>query len=454
MKRLGYWLFASCLLLAGCADTSDIVPETNEVVPGDTDTNPKPTPSTAGDELTADDQCEPVSCNGIQVCLLTDTRNCGACGNVCANKAKCVNGNCEEPPEESTEPETPEPTDPEPTDPEPTDPEPTDPEPTDPTPTDPEPTEPTPTEPTPTEPTPTEPTPTEPTPTEPTPTEPTPTEPTPSDPPSSCTGTVCDGVCVDIATSNSHCGGCGYACGAGLHCVNYNCACSDSTLTKCGWNNCVNLKTDPNNCGACGNVCPSGTCNNGSCSGGSTTPVTPSGGGQHVIDYARKFLFTNTNQCTYDLKVNGVMPTLIDLSSLGSLSNYGYDLNCANFVSSVLIDTGEITDFAGREEVAGIRSMCESGMFGYHIVDASKAQAGDIWYKKIEGSYSHTELIVKVEGDHFIQIGSNNYGSTEAVGCQRNWSTDAKYSTNPSKYQRIVEHPRALTDGGVVCSKR
>ncbi|MBO4349439.1 MAG: hypothetical protein J6A01_00635 [Proteobacteria bacterium] len=93
-------------------------------------------------------------------------------------------------------------------------------------------------------------------------------------------------------------------------------------------------------------------------------------------------------------------------------------------------------------------------MFGYHIVDASKAQAGDIWYKKIEGVYSHTELIVKVEGDHFIQIGSNNYGANEAVGCQRNWSTDSKYSSSPTKYQRIVEHSRALSDGGVVCSKR
>ena len=439
MKRLGYWLFASCVLLAGCADTSDIVPETNEVVPDDTGTDPSHTPGTAGDELTADGQCEPVSCDGMQVCLQTDPLNCGSCGKICTDNGKCVNGKCEEPPAEIADPIVPE--EPVPTE----DPIPTD----DPVPTE----DPIPTDPTPTDPTPTEPTPTEPTPADPTPTEPTPADPTPSDPPPSCTGTVCDGVCVDIATSNSHCGGCGYACGAGLHCVNYNCACSDSALTKCGWNNCVNLKTDPNNCGACGNVCPSGTCNNGSCSGGSTTPVTPSGGGQHVIDYARKFLFTNTNQCTYDLKVNGVMPTLIDLSSLGSLSNYGYDLNCANFVSSVLIDTGEITGLSGREEVAGIRSMCESGMFGYRIIEASKAQAGDIWYKKND-SYSHTELIVKVEGDHFIQIGSNNYGSTEAVGCQRNWSTDAKYSTNPSKYQRIVEHPRALTDGGVVCSKR
>ncbi|MBO4349438.1 MAG: hypothetical protein J6A01_00630 [Proteobacteria bacterium] len=82
MKRLGSWLFASCLFLAGCTDTVEINPDNPETVPDETGTDPS-TPGSTGDELTADGQCEPVSCDGIQVCLLTDTRNCGSCGNVC-----------------------------------------------------------------------------------------------------------------------------------------------------------------------------------------------------------------------------------------------------------------------------------------------------------------------------------------------------------------------------------
>ena len=296
----------------------------------------------------------------------------------------------------------------------------------------------------------------------------------------------CDGVCVDFNTDNKHCGGCGYACGTGLHCENMNCACDDKALTKCGYNLCVNLKTDSNHCGECNKACSNGgTCTNGACSGGVTPPPEQTEGagpvtgpGAHVIEYARQFLYSNTHMCTYDLKVQGKMNTLIDLSDfhdaeLNKKYNYGYEGNCANFVSAVLIDTNEVTaqdflnaanpDYKYREMVESFIDLCQRGAKGYHFLsDVTKAQAGDIWiahgYDKDGNKRNHVELIIKVEGEYFWQIGSNNYGNeNDKIGCLQNPGTDSKYSTNAKKYQRVTEHKRHISDGDnvrFVCSKR
>jgi hypothetical protein len=78
----------------------------------------------------------------------------------------------------------------------------------------------------------------------------------PSDPaaeePTACTGNdecvdrhgegymCCDGLCVDTASDESNCGGCGAVCSAGLRC--------------CG-GACVNIDTDMAHCGECGHAC-------------------------------------------------------------------------------------------------------------------------------------------------------------------------------------------------------
>ena len=165
------------------------------------------------------------------------------------------------------------------------------------------------------------------------------------------------------------------------------------------------------------------------------------------------------------------MKTLIDLSDLGSEKlnkdyNYGYEGNCANFVSAVLIDTKELTaqDFLAaqtykyREQVEAIIDVCQRGAQGYHFLsDVTKAQAGDIWIVHGNGR-NHVELIIKVEGEYFWQIGSNNYeNENDPIGCLQNPSTNSKYSTNAKKYQRVTEHKRLIADGGdvrFVCSKR
>ena len=286
-----------------------------------------------------------------------------------------------------------------------------------------------------------------------------------------CEGTVCDNMCVDIKTDNKHCGGCGYACGSGLHCENMNCACDDKNLTKCAYNTCVDVKTDTAHCGKCNNPC-SGTCTNGVCSTG-TPPTQEEGAGEvtglgkNVIEYARKYLFTNTHMCTYDLFKTGTMPTLLDLTN--DAGNYGYDSECANFASSVLIDTGELTqkDFSDapqekyRETVPAFLDLCTRGAQGYHFLDdPRKAQAGDIWISygnDGEAFRHHVELIIKVEGDYFWQIGSNNYASTDTVECLNNHNTDSKYSSDPTKYQRVTEHKRHIDEQKavrVICSKR
>ena len=248
-----------------------------------------------------------------------------------------------------------------------------------------------------------------------------------------------------------------------------NCACDDKNLKKCAYNTCVDVKTDTNHCGDCNQPC-SGTCTDGVCSTGTTPPTEDAGEvtgpGKHVIEYARQFLFSKTHLCTYDLMATKTMPTLLDLTNYAG--NHGYNSECANFASSVLIDTGELTqqDFLDaptekyRETVPAFLDLCTRGAKGYHFIDPKQAQAGDIWISYgMDGEEfrHHVELIIKVEGDYFWQIGSNNYKAGETVECLNNYSTDPdKYSPNPKEYQRVTEHKRHLNEQEAVrkvCSK-
>ncbi len=103
---------------------------------------------------------------------------------------------------------------------------------------------------------------------------------------------VCNNRCVDPASDNANCGGCGMVCNAPNRCqappttsggrdagvsadagarILGVCACTVSGQIFCATNDagagaCVNPLTDNANCGRCGNRCPSGQpCMNGSC---------------------------------------------------------------------------------------------------------------------------------------------------------------------------------------------
>lgn len=92
----------------------------------------------------------------------------------------------------------------------------------------------------------------------------------------SCSGTLCTGLsgaaeCAHPTTNNNHCGACGVTCGAGQACQGGVCAtaCPDGRLA-CG-TGCADVRTDPQNCGACGVTCELGvSCENGVCGGNPT----------------------------------------------------------------------------------------------------------------------------------------------------------------------------------------
>jgi hypothetical protein len=74
--------------------------------------------------------------------------------------------------------------------------------------------------------------------------------------------TECQGTCIDPMTDNNNCGGCpdggtGTVCAGNQTCVGGKCAqvlCLENEAA-CGNHMCSNLLTDPNNCGGCGNEC-------------------------------------------------------------------------------------------------------------------------------------------------------------------------------------------------------
>jgi hypothetical protein len=89
----------------------------------------------------------------------------------------------------------------------------------------------------------------------------------------------CTEGCVDLTRTDTSCGGCGYACSAGLSCVGSSCialACTtalegqscgrDGGNGTCCSSSCVDRETDATNCGSCGHVCSATmTCKGGGC---------------------------------------------------------------------------------------------------------------------------------------------------------------------------------------------
>lgn len=79
--------------------------------------------------------------------------------------------------------------------------------------------------------------------------------------------TECDGTCVDTDGDNQNCGACGNRCGTGRVCTAGSCELDcDPGQTVCG-DSCIDTTADPANCGSCGNACGEGqVCSGGACS--------------------------------------------------------------------------------------------------------------------------------------------------------------------------------------------
>lgn len=86
-----------------------------------------------------------------------------------------------------------------------------------------------------------------------------------------CDGNWSNGCEVYILSDPKNCGTCGIACQAGQYCSSGECTKCPSGLSSCG-NQCVNLATDGANCGGCGVTCSNNLphagseCKNGACS--------------------------------------------------------------------------------------------------------------------------------------------------------------------------------------------
>src|SRR5689334_7733431 len=78
--------------------------------------------------------------------------------------------------------------------------------------------------------------------------------------------TSCDGACVDLSSSEAHCGACGVACPSGTVCSSGACQRSCAAPQQACGQSCVVTASDAANCGACGHACASGeACRDGRC---------------------------------------------------------------------------------------------------------------------------------------------------------------------------------------------
>ena len=113
------------------------------------------------------------------------------------------------------------------------------------------------------------------------------------------------------------------------------------------------------------------------------------GSGNSTVDIARQFL----GQTTHDIK---------GLKHLDK--SIGYNLNCANFVSACLQQSGRLEGHYNG--CKGLEQALKQQ--GWKQVPASQAQPGDVWFNAKRG---HTEIVEKA-GNPPTLIGSNNGGDS------------------------------------------
>ena len=144
---------------------------------------------------------------------------------------------------------------------------------------------------------------------------------------------------------------------------------------------------------------PGGTGGTGG-TGGVTGPgsTAPGGGSGNVLEIAQQYLGQNASS----LKVNGQDDLPMD-------PNVPNNVCCANFVSAVLIEAGQLPAGQHTNSVQTLKTTLQGN--GWTTVPASQARPGDVVIIQ-GGGVSHTEIIA---GDGKM-IGSNN---TNADGSQR-----------------------------------
>ena len=118
--------------------------------------------------------------------------------------------------------------------------------------------------------------------------------------------------------------------------------------------------------------------------------------GEITVDYAKQF----DGQKTHDIDN-------ADLSKLDK--SIGYDLNCANFVSSVLEETGRME---GHDNSC-VNLKADLISQGYESVSPENAEPGDVWIRINSEGHGHTEIVSgRDENGNLTFIGSNNiYGA-------------------------------------------
>jgi hypothetical protein len=115
-----------------------------------------------------------------------------------------------------------------------------------------------------------------------------------------CNSDFCgDGCEVDVRTDPLNCGACGNACAPGQVCWAGTCLCP-AGMTRCA-SGCVDLSVDTRNCGACGRRCPGGSEGGGpSCEGGVCKYVCYPGFAdcdKNIANGCEANLNTNQNHC-------------------------------------------------------------------------------------------------------------------------------------------------------------
>ena len=167
--------------------------------------------------------------------------------------------------------------------------------------------------------------------------------------------------------------------------------------------------------------------------------------GRKAIDYAEKFLYDySTKLCTYDhLTHEPIIDNFTDLWSSYHDYNHGYNDNCANFVTACLNTVGLMSQHYIAVDDIGYH--CNNHKGGWRKVDFSQAKAGDIW---VSSSGGHTELVVGYKNDIVYLIGSNNFDSSNFGGCQMDTGASA------GSYQRVSYASKTQGNTGYICSRQ
>ena len=306
--------------------------------------------------------------------------------------------------------------------------------------------------------------------------------------------TYCDGECLNFR--KLHLADCG-------SCAQDWCDINGNLKDGCETNFTGN---DPNNCGSCGNKCPSGICSNGTCvttytahrmmvltddlnvrtgpgasnssigsvnkydyitvtdeqdgwfqheyegqqgwsAGSYLLDVCDECEGRKAIDYAEQFLYdSSTKLCTYDhLTYTPILQNFTDLSTYGATYDYGYDCNCANFVTACLKTVGLISE--NIINVVGVKTHCLKGTDGWRQINFNEAKAGDIWINSTE---KHAELVVGYKDNKVYLIGSNNFKDSDGVNnCQQTVS-----GASGSDYQRVSYDSSNESGTSIICTQR